>query len=97
MNYSFQRKLIIAGLLLLSSFLEAEQVDLVILTGDIVTGKPVIRSWEVLTDLLISYKVPYTITFGNHDGEAETSREEMWNCRGRSRTFLVNCAIFAGN
>lgn len=57
--------------------LEAEQADLVILTGDIVTGKPTLDSWEVLTDLLISFKVPYTLTFGNHEDEAETSREEL--------------------
>ena len=54
--------------------LDAEDPDLVILTGDIVTGKPTMESWEILTDLLISYKVPYAVTFGNHDDEAEASR-----------------------
>jgi 3',5'-cyclic AMP phosphodiesterase CpdA len=54
--------------------LEAEKPDLVILTGDIVTGKPTIESWEILTDLLISYEVPYAVTFGNHEDEAEASR-----------------------
>jgi len=57
--------------------LENEGVDLVILTGDIVTGKPTMKSWEVLSDLLISYKTPYTVTFGNHEDEAEASREEL--------------------
>jgi len=61
----------------IAAVLEAEQVDLVILTGDIVTGKPTIKSWEVLTELLISYEVPYTVTFGNHEDEAEASREEL--------------------
>ncbi len=61
----------------MKAVLEAEQVDLVILTGDIVTGKPTLKSWEVLTELLISYKVPYTVTFGNHEDEAEASREEL--------------------
>jgi predicted MPP superfamily phosphohydrolase len=61
----------------IKALMEAEQVDLVILTGDIVTGKPTIKSWEVLTDLLISYKVPYTVTFGNHEDEAEASRKEL--------------------
>lgn len=59
------------------SLMDSEKVDLVILTGDIVTGKPSIKSWEVLTDLLISYEIPYTLTFGNHEDEAETSREEL--------------------
>lgn len=61
----------------IEAVLEAEQVDLVILTGDIVTGKPTLKSWEVLSELLISYKVPYTVTFGNHEDEAEASREEL--------------------
>jgi len=61
----------------IKAVMEAEKVDLVILTGDIVTGKPTIKSWEVLTDLLISYKIPYTVTFGNHEDEAEASREEL--------------------
>jgi len=53
---------------------EAEDPDLIILTGDIVTGKPTIESWEILSDLLISYKIPYAVTFGNHEDEAEASR-----------------------
>jgi len=61
----------------MKAVLEAEQVDLVILTGDIVTGKPTLESWELLTGLLMSYKVPYTVTFGNHEDEAEASREEL--------------------
>jgi len=61
----------------MQAVMETGQVDLVIMTGDIVTGEPSIRSWEVLTDLLIGYKVPYTVTFGNHEDEAEISREEL--------------------
>ena len=61
----------------ITAVLEAEQVDLVILTGDIVTGKPTIKSWEVLSELLISYEVPYTVTFGNHEDEAEATRDEL--------------------
>jgi hypothetical protein len=45
-----------------------------VLTGDIVTGRPTIESWEILTGLLISYEVPYAVTFGNHEDEAEASR-----------------------
>ncbi|MEA3461110.1 MAG: metallophosphoesterase [Bacteroidota bacterium] len=61
----------------IKSVMDAEKPDLVILTGDIVTGKPTLKSWEILTDLLIAYQVPYAITFGNHEDEAETSREEL--------------------
>lgn len=61
----------------IKSVMDAEKPDLVVLTGDIVTGKPTLESWEILTDLLIAYQVPYAITFGNHEDEAETSREEL--------------------
>lgn len=57
--------------------MDAEHPDLVVLTGDIITGKPTLKSWEILTDLLIGYKVPYAVTFGNHEDEAEISREEL--------------------
>jgi 3',5'-cyclic AMP phosphodiesterase CpdA len=70
--------------------LEAEQVDLVILTGDIVTGKPVIKSWEILTDLISSYKVPYTIAFGNHEDEAGTSREELLSYLSKRPYCLIS-------
>jgi hypothetical protein len=61
--------------------LDEEQPDLVVLTGDIVTGRKeernTMESWDILTDLLIEYQVPYAIVFGNHDDEAELSREEL--------------------
>lgn len=68
--------------------LEAEHADLVILTGDIVTGKPTLESWEILTDFLISYKIPYAVTFGNHEDEAESSREELLSYL-RERPFCL--------
>ena len=57
--------------------METEKPDLVILTGDIVTGQPTPESWEILTELLISYQVPYAVTFGNHEDEAQMTREEL--------------------
>jgi len=61
--------------------MKTEQPDLVILTGDIVSGSgrkwPTIESWEVLTDLFIEYQCPYAVAFGNHDDEAQTTREEL--------------------
>lgn len=61
--------------------MQVEKPDLVVLTGDIVTcsGKlcPTFPSWDFLTGILASYKVPYAIAFGNHDDEAIVSREEL--------------------
>ena len=67
----------------MQAVLDAEKPDLVILTGDIVTGNkknwPSIESWEILTDLLIKYQLPYALAFGNHDDEAQVSRQEVLN------------------
>ena len=61
--------------------MEAEKPDLVMLTGDIVTGTgdhwPTLASWDSITNKLIAYKTPYAITFGNHDDEAQISRKEL--------------------
>ncbi|WP_319503478.1 metallophosphoesterase family protein [uncultured Draconibacterium sp.] len=65
----------------IKTIMEAEKPDLVILTGDIVTGDgdnwPTLASWELLTEVLIQYKTPYAVTFGNHDDEAQISRKEL--------------------
>ena len=61
--------------------MNTEHPDLIILTGDIVTGKgdhdSTLASWEEITNLLIKYKTPYIVAFGNHDDEAEVSRKEL--------------------
>ncbi len=65
----------------IKAVLEAEHPDLVILTGDIVSGNgenwPTLESWEVLTELFIEKELPYAVAFGNHDDEAQVSRQEL--------------------
>lgn len=74
--------------------MEAEQPNLVVLTGDIVTGRKKeqhsIESWQILTDLLIEYQVPYAIAFGNHDDEAEVSREELLDYLSKRPFCLIS-------
>lgn len=65
----------------IKAVLESEKPDLVILTGDIVTGNgkkhSSFENWELLTELFIEAKTPYAVCFGNHDDEAEISRTEL--------------------
>jgi len=74
--------------------MEAEMPDLVILTGDIITGSgenwPTIASWDTLTNLLIKFKTPYAITFGNHDDEAQTSRMDLLNYLSNRPYCIIN-------
>ncbi len=55
----------------IDTILKAEHPDMVVFTGDIVTGARSLRvdMWHVLIDKMDSYKIPYVIVYGNHDAE----------------------------
>jgi len=57
--------------------LDAEKPDLVVLTGDIVTGEPVQKGWDAITQLFIQRKIPFATVFGNHDDEHDMTREQL--------------------
>ncbi len=60
-----------------SKVLDAEKPDLVVLTGDIVTGAPTQKGWETVTGWIIQHKIPYAIVFGNHDDETDLTRTQL--------------------
>jgi len=67
-----------------SIILEAEQPDIVILTGDMVSGYAwngthgwFAKRWEQLTAPMIKYQIPYALALGNHDDEADLTRDEI--------------------
>ncbi len=62
---------------MLNQVLDAEKPDLVIFTGDIVTGKPYKAGFEMVIEPLINRKIPYALVFGNHDYEQDLSYEEL--------------------
>jgi hypothetical protein len=62
---------------MLRETLDAEKPDLVIFTGDVVTGKPYKAGFELVVEPVVSRKIPWAVTFGNHDPEQDLSREEM--------------------
>ena len=51
--------------------------DLVVFTGDVVVSAPTKQGWDEVLDLVISKKIPYLVTFGNHDDENEMKRAEV--------------------
>lgn len=55
---------------LLTQLVEAENPDLVVATGDVITDRHAMKGWENLATLLADLDVPYAITMGNHDPEA---------------------------
>ena len=64
-------------LLLISRVLDTEKPDMVVFTGDIVTGKPVKEGWDAVIKFVIDRKIPFAVTLGNHDHEQGVTREEI--------------------
>lgn len=62
---------------MLAQVLDAEKPDLVIFTGDIVTGKPYKKGFEMIIEPVLSRRIPFATLLGNHDDEQDLSREEV--------------------
>ncbi len=56
----------------------AERPDLVVVTGDIVTAPPARESWGRLAAVMSGAGIPWTVTLGNHDSEADMARSEIF-------------------
>ena len=54
-------------LILIPKMLDAERPDLVIFSGDIVTGS--VEGWSDVTKFVIEREIPFAVTLGNHDHE----------------------------
>ena len=64
----------------ITSVLESEKPDLVILSGDQVNGETAPDAQSAIfkfAHLFIKHKVPYAAIFGNHDDEGSLSREAL--------------------
>lgn len=62
---------------MINEVLDAEQPDLVIFTGDVVTKAPLIKGWLKITGPLVERKIPWAVTLGNHDDEQDQKRENV--------------------
>lgn len=61
----------------LESILSTEKPDLVVFTGDIVTGRPAAEAWRRLLAVVAGHKLPFCVVLGNHDPEQDLSREQI--------------------
>ena len=61
----------------LDRVLAAERPDLIIFTGDVVTGRPAAPMWQRLLDTLARRGVPFCVVLGNHDAEQDLSRPQI--------------------
>ena len=59
------------------SILDIEKPDLVVFTGDVVTGAGADSAWVNYLKLLDDRNIPFVITYGNHDREQELTEREL--------------------
>lgn len=63
----------------MNAVLDAEHPDFVMITGDLVYGKPVGPGLEELTEPIRSRNLPFAIVFGNHDHQFDMTLSEIYD------------------
>ena len=63
----------------INNVLEAEQPNLVVFTGDIVTEDNPKNAYSKIAELLQSFNTPWVVVLGNHDDEHNSKRMEIAN------------------
>lgn len=61
----------------INEVLDAEKPDLVLFTGDVIYGQPAEEGMRSVLDLASKRKIPFGVTFGNHDNEQGLSRAQL--------------------
>lgn len=61
----------------INEVLTAEQPDLVVFTGDIVYAAPADKGLNEVLKQVSRHKIPFVVTYGNHDDEFGLSREQL--------------------
>ena len=59
--------------------LEAENPDLVVLTGDIIYAAPADKGMLTVLERVSAHNVPFVVTFGNHDDEQGMTRAQLYD------------------
>lgn len=62
---------------LMRQVIKVERPDLVVLTGDIVVSGGAAQIWQQVMQPMTEAKVPFAVTFGNHDTESDMSKADI--------------------
>lgn len=63
----------------INEVLDAEQPDLVIFTGDVIYSAPADSGMVQVLEQVSKRKLPFVVTFGNHDDEQGLTREQLYD------------------
>lgn len=62
---------------LIRKMIQIEHPDLVILTGDVIVSNHALQGWKRIANLFTEEKVPFAVTFGNHDEETDMNNAQI--------------------
>ena len=63
--------------MLMRNVIKEENPDLVVITGDIVVSGGAAEVWQKVVQPMTEAQVPFAVTFGNHDTEADISKPDI--------------------
>ena len=63
----------------INQVLDEEQPDFVIFTGDVVYSAPADKGMLQVLEQVSKRKLPFVVTFGNHDNEQGMTREQLYD------------------
>ena len=63
----------------INQVLDMEKPDLVLFTGDVIYGKPAEEGMRTVLNLVSKRKIPFAVTFGNHDNEQGKTQAELYD------------------
>ena len=89
---------------IIKSVVESQKPDVLVFTGDVVTGTPLVQGWRTFIDLMHEIGLPYAVMMGNHDPEAgvrydsdgKTIYWETQQTRDSIFTYLEQSPLFLG-
>lgn len=76
---------------IMTTILQTEKPDLVVLSGDIATSENVKKAWLTIVQPMIDARIPWAAVFGNHDWEHGSSNKQMMEYLV---TLPYNCSQF---
>lgn len=72
----------------MQTVIKKEKPDFIVLTGDLVTEAPAKKGWLEMTKTFQEAKIPWTVTFGNHDEEHNLTKKETYDILKNLRYFI---------
>ena len=81
----------------MNEVLDVEKPDLVIYTGDLVFGKPASEALSKALEPVVSRRLPFAVTWGNHDDEQDMTRIELLEYMEDGKKVAAVLYVFDSN